>query len=199
MSDEVTIPQMVADAKAGKLSRRKLVSSLTAIGVSTAGIAAMVATASDTTAAKPVPAVNVHENTDQHLKLHDQHITHQKQGNTNAFQKDYADHAVVEDSMYSEPIVGRAAILARKDMGFAAVSNAQIEITNRIAIGNQVTVEWTATGTHTGDLLDLPASGRSYTLHGVTVVIREEGKIVREALYYDAADLYKQLGGGHVQ
>ena len=32
---------------------------------------------------------------------------------------------------------------------------------------------------------------------GVTVVIREEGKIVREALYYDTADLYRQLG--HVQ
>lgn len=199
MSDEVTIPQMVADAKAGKLSRRKLVNALTAIGVSAAGVAAVVATASDTSAAKPVPAVNVHENIDQHLKLHDQHISHQKQGNTNAFKKDYAENAVVEDSMFSEPIIGRAAILARKDMGFAAVSDAHIEITNRIAIGNQVTVEWTATGIHTGDLPALPASGRSYTLRGVTVVIRENGKIVREALYYDAADLYKQLGGGGVQ
>ena len=79
-------------------------------------------------------------------------------------------------------------------MGFAATTDAQITVVNRIAVGNQVTVEWIATGIHTGDLPGLPATGRSYTLRGVTVVIREGGKIVRESLYYDAADLYRQLG-----
>jgi steroid delta-isomerase-like uncharacterized protein len=126
--------------------------------------------------------------------MHDHHLSRQRQGDTGALHDDYAEHAVVEDSMFDQPIVGRAAIIARKNTGFAAATNAQITVTNRIAIGNQVTVEWVATGIHTGDLPGLPASGRSYTLPGVTVVIREGGKIVREALYYDAADLYRQLG-----
>jgi steroid delta-isomerase-like uncharacterized protein len=95
--------------------------------------------------------------------------------------------------MYPVPITGRAAIIARKTLGFAAVTNAQITIVNRIAIGNQVTVEWVASGIHTGDLPGLPATNREYTLRGVTVVVRENGKIVREALYYDVADLYRQL------
>jgi hypothetical protein len=50
-----------------------------------------------------------------------------------------------------------------------------------------------ATGRHTGDLPGLPASDRPFTLRGVTVVIRHDGKIVREALYYDVGELHRQL------
>ena len=194
MQEKTTIPQMVELVRAGKLPRRRLIKALTAMGISTAGVSAVVATAAATSAAKPPPTVNVTEDEAMHLQMHNQHLTAQTQGNTSALHDDYAEHAVVEDSMYAVPLVGRAAIIARKTLGFAATTNAQITVTNRIAIGNQVTVEWIATGMHTGDLPGLPATGRSYTLRGVTVVIREGGKIVREALYYDAADLYRQLG-----
>ena len=190
MQEETSIPQIVELVRAGKLPRRRLIKALTAMGISAAGVSAVVATA----AAKPAPTVNVTEDAAMHLQMHNQHLTAQTQGDTSALHDDYAEHAVVEDSMYAVPLVGRAAIIARKTLGLAATTNAQITVTNRIAIGNQVTVEWIATGIHTGDLPGLPATGRSYTLRGVTVVIREGGKIVREALYYDAADLYRQLG-----
>jgi steroid delta-isomerase-like uncharacterized protein len=189
MQEVTTIPQMVELVRAGKLPRRRLIKALTAMGISAAGVSAVVATA----ATKSHPSVNVTEDAGRQLQMHDQHLTAQSQGNTSALHDDYAEHAVVEDSMYAVPIVGRAAILARKTLGLAATTNAQITVTNRIAIGNQVTVEWIATGIHTGDLPGLPATGRSYTIRGVTVVIREGGKIVREALYYDVADLYGQL------
>jgi steroid delta-isomerase-like uncharacterized protein len=194
MQEETTIPQMVELVRGGKLPRRRLIKALTAMGISTAGVSAVVATAAATSAPNPPPTVNVTEDAAMHLQMHDQHLATQTQGNTSALHDDYAEHAVVEDSMYAVPLVGRAAIIARKTLGLAATTNAQITVTNRIAIGNQVTVEWIATGMHSGDLPGLPATGRSYTLRGLTVVIREEGKIVREALYYDAADLYRQLG-----
>jgi steroid delta-isomerase-like uncharacterized protein len=194
MQENTTIPQMVEQLRAGKLPRRQLVKALTAIGVSTVGVNAIVASAENPSAAKPSPAVDVTEDSTTHLQMHDQHLANQTQGNTSELHHDYAEHAIVEDSMHAVPIVGRAAIIARKSMGLAATTDAQITVTNRIAIGNQVTVEWTVTGIHSGDLPGLPATGRSYTLRGVTVVIREGGKIVREALYYDVADLYHQLG-----
>ena len=94
----------------------------------------------------------------------------------------------------------QAFIDATKDVPLTAVTRpmaadflAKLQVTNRVVHGNQVTVEWVATGTHTGDLPDLPASGRSFSLRGVTVVIRHDGKVVREALYYDVADLRRQL------
>jgi len=84
--------------------------------------------------------------------------------------------------------------MARKGMITTAASNANITVINRIVNGNQVTAEWVATGIHSGDLPGLPASGRPFSIRGVTVVIRENDKIVREALYYDVNELRRQLG-----
>ena len=191
---ETLIPRLVDDVRAGKLPRRQLMKKLTAMGLSTAAVGTIVAaTVTTPSSAASMARVNVTEDATKHLEMHDHHMSHQGQGNTAALHKDYADHAIVEDSMYPVPIVGRAAIIARKSLGFAAVSDPQITVVNRIAVGNQVTVEWIATGIHTGDLPSLPATGRSYTLRGVTVVVREDGKIVRESLYYDVDDLYRQL------
>lgn len=164
------------------------------MGLTATGIGAIVAAASSSSAAAAPLPTHADDHATQHIQLHDQHLKHQSQGNTPHLQHDYAVHAVVEDSMYAQPHVGRDAIMARKNVIMTAASDAQIAVTNRVVHGNQVTAEWVATGRHTGDLPGLPASGRTFTLRGVTVVIREEGKIVREALYYDVSELRRQLG-----
>lgn len=198
-NDNTTIPEMVEDVRAGKMSRRKFVKVLSAMGISTAGVSAIAFVASRQSSPKPTsPAMPTGEQDSQntHLQLHQQHIAHQSQGNKHALHEDYAPNAIVEDSMYSEPLVGRAAIMARKGMGMAAIPDLQITITNRVVHGNQVTAEWVATGTHNGDLPGMPATGRPFTLHGVTVTIRHDGKIVRESIYYDVRDLHRQIGPG---
>ncbi len=95
--------------------------------------------------------------------------------------------------MYPEPFVGKAAIMSRKGVGMAAIPDLRIQVSNRVAHGAQVVVEWTATGTHTGDFPGLAASGRPFSIRGVTVVVREKGKIVREAIYYDMHEVRRQL------
>lgn len=191
MEEDQIIPKLVDDTRAGKMPRRQLVKSLTAMGLSTAGVGAIVAFASSSPL--PVPTVNASEDAAKHLQLHDEHLEKQGNADTDALHHDYAHHAIVEDPMHPEPIIGREAIIARKTLGFAAVTDAQIQVLQRIVSGNQVTVEWLATGIHSGDLPGLPASNRPYALHGVTVVVRENGLIVREALYYDVNDLVNQL------
>ncbi len=191
MQEEYTIPQLVDDMRAGKLSRRQFTRKLALIGVSATGISAIVAAA---LRFSTTPHIIKAQEEEKHLQLHDQHLAHQTNGNTSALRNDYAEHAVVEDSLYDEPFVGRDAIMARKDTGFAAVTDAHIAVINRVVHENQVTVEWVATGKHTGDLAGIPATHRPYVLHGVTVVVRDEhGKIVREALYYDADDFRRQV------
>ena len=192
-----TIPEMVEDVRAGKMSRRKFVRVLGAMGISTAGVSAIAVVASRSSSSKPIsPAVpgGVQDSQNTHLQLHQQHIAHQSQGNKHALHEDYAPNAVVEDSMYSEPLVGRSAIMARKGMGMGAIPDLQISITNRVVHRNQVTAEWVATGTHNGDLPGMPATGRPFTLRGVTVTIRHDGKIVRESIYYDVRDLHRLIG-----
>src|SRR6266487_1769791 len=191
--EEITIPQMVEDVRAGKMGRRQFMKRLTTMGITAAGIGAIVAASKSSAATAPLQ-VHMAEHAAKHIQLHDQHLTAQSQGNTSDLHNDYAEHAVVEDSMHAQPFVGHEAVMARKSGLIAAAANAQITVTNRVVHGNQVTAEWVATGTHIGDLPGLPASGRQFSLRGVTVVVREQGKIVREAIYYDVSELHRQLG-----
>jgi steroid delta-isomerase-like uncharacterized protein len=192
--EEYTIPQMVEDVREGKMPRRRFFKALTAMGISAVGVGAIAAAAAHPFAAKPASQGDVHEAPERQIQLHDQHLAHQSRGNTGALHNDYAENAVVEDSMYGQPFVGRAAILARKNVGFGAIPDLQIKLTNRVVHGSQVCAEWVASGTHTGDFAGLPASGRAFSIHGVTVVVRQHGKIVRESIYYDMAEVRRLLG-----
>jgi steroid delta-isomerase-like uncharacterized protein len=191
--EEFIIPEMVDEVREGKMQRRQFMKQLTLMGISAAGVGAIVAAATSRQfATKPVPQGNLQDAVD-HMQRHDEHLANQSQGNVDQLYNDYAEHAVVEDSMYPYPFVGRAAIMSRKSAGVAAIPDLKINVTNRIAHGNQLTVEWVASGTHSGDYLDLVASGRSFSISGVTVVVRQNGKIVRESLYYDMNELRRQL------
>jgi steroid delta-isomerase-like uncharacterized protein len=190
---EYTIPQMVEDVRAGKMSRSQLVQTLTAMGISPSG-ATIIAAASHTTPTTPIPLMDVHADEALQLQLHYRHLEVRNARNVSALQDDYAEDAVVEGNMFSEPFVGRAAIAAHIGAETVAFPDLQVKMTNRVVHGNQVTVEWVATGTHTGDFPGFPASGRSFTIPGVTVAIREHGKIVRESHYYDMEVVRQQFG-----
>ena len=192
--EEYTIPEMVDKVRAGTMPRRHFIRQLTLMGISAAGVGAIAAAAAARQfAATPVAQGPVHDTLDQ-LQRHDEHLANQSQGNLDQLQHDYAEHAVVEDSMYPHPFVGRAAILERKSAGMTAIPGLKITVTNRVVQGNQLTVEWVASGTHTGDYPGIAAVGRAFAIPGVTVVVRQHGKIVRESLYYDMEEVRRQLG-----
>lgn len=195
MQEEHTIPEMVDDVRAGKMDRRTLIKQLTLLGLSAAGAGAIAAVATRQIASSSTaPYIKGDHNAEQHLRQHEQHLANQSTGNVQQLQHDYHEDAIVEDSLYPHPFVGRKAIMARKSAGFAAVPDVEITVTKRIVRGDQLTVEWVASGTHLRDYPGLPATGRSFSIPGVTVVVRRDGKIARESLYYDMAEVHRQLG-----
>lgn len=194
MQEEQTIPELVDDVRAGKMSRRTMIKRLTYMGLSAAGAGAVAAAAAHRMSAGLVtPHVNGDHHVQQHLQQHQQHLTNQATGNIQQLQHDYHEDAIVEDSLFSQPFIGREAIMARKSAGFAAVPGVNITVTKRIVRGDQLTVEWVASGTHEHDYPGLSATGRSFSIPGVTVVVRRNGKIVRESLYYDMKEVHRQL------
>ena len=193
-SEEQTIPEMVDDVRAGKLTRRQLVKRLTIMGISAAGAGAVAAVAVRQLTSHGAQSIPGDNNAQQHIQQHQQHMAHQASGNVQQLQHDYHENAIVEDSMFPHPIVGHEAILARKGAGFASMPDLTITSTNRIVHGDQLTVEWVASGTHKHDYPGLPATGRAFSIPGVTIVVRRNGKIVRESLYYNMAEVQRQLG-----
>jgi len=70
----------------------------------------------------------------------------------------------------------------------------KLEMKRQTGDGDQVAMEWTATGTHAGTYLGIPATGRKVTMHGVTLDRIENGKVVNERAYFDRLSLLEQLG-----
>src|SRR5947209_11711398 len=119
--DEYTIPQMVDDVRAGRMPRTQLVQTLTMMGISPTGAQLIATATSRAVSIKPTPRVNVRDDEALQLRLHNRHLEDRNERNIGALQSDYAEDAVVEDSMYPEPFVGRAAIEARMGTGMAAL------------------------------------------------------------------------------
>lgn len=175
---------MIEALRSGKLSRRKFVAALTALGITGAAAATVAA------AAMRRPTQTAQR---QHLKLHDQHVTRQTQGNVQSMMSDYAENAIVDDPLFDTPFVGRDAIALRYAAEVASAPDRTLTINNRVMSGNQLIIEWQATGTHIADFLGVGGNGQRYTLTGVTIVTRQDGKIVRESHYFDAAHLRRQI------
>ena len=60
--------------------------------------------------------------------------------------------------------------------------------------GNKVVVRWTANGTHNGQLMQIPPTGKKVSLKGVDILRIENDKIVERWGEFDALGMLSQLG-----
>lgn len=74
----------------------------------------------------------------------------------------------------------------------------KVTIDRVIESGDQVVVEYTGRGTHTGTLAtsmgDIPATGRSMTLQLCDVMEFSNGKVRSQRSYFDTGSMMAQLG-----
>jgi steroid delta-isomerase-like uncharacterized protein len=60
--------------------------------------------------------------------------------------------------------------------------------------GNRAVLVWTAQGTHAGELMHIPPTGRSIAVRGASVLTVENGKITRGLYIWDVAGLLRSIG-----
>jgi steroid delta-isomerase-like uncharacterized protein len=63
-----------------------------------------------------------------------------------------------------------------------------------VVSGDKVVISITLTGTHKGDLMGVPATGRRLAVHGMILSRLEDEKIVEEWEVLDTLGMYQQLG-----
>jgi steroid delta-isomerase-like uncharacterized protein len=119
-----------------------------------------------------------------------------------AMAKGDLDHApYAEDAEISDPtgkFKGKAAILQSFKVWKTAFPQGTGEVTNQIALGDQVTSEVVYKALHTGPLVSatgtIPATNKPVTLKVMLISSFRDGLIQRERVYYDQTDFMKQLG-----
>ncbi len=213
MDESTTQPleQLIQCVRQKDLSRGRFIALLTGLGASATGIATLLASAETANAAgRPPQRAHPHTNPHHHnTHLHEAHVrrqgaathgiapdgglsaSHRQQ--LQAIVEDYAPHAVVEDPLVAAPIVGKEAIAARKLAEMQGMRGVTIDVAHRFAHHNQIVAEWVLRGRHEGEIFGYPATGRQIEVRGVTVVTRQNGKITRESLHYDVANVHRQL------
>jgi len=75
----------------------------------------------------------------------------------------------------------------------AAFPDLRITTDDIIAEGGKVVARWTATGTHLGELMGIPASGKQVSFPGMTVHRFTDDKIVENWWAYDAMGMMQQI------
>jgi steroid delta-isomerase-like uncharacterized protein len=75
-----------------------------------------------------------------------------------------------------------------------AFPEAHFTIEDVIAEGDTVALRWSARGTHTGELLGIPPTGKEVTVTGITITLISNGKSVESWGEFDALGMLQQIG-----
>ena len=106
------------------------------------------------------------------------------------FDEDYHDH----DPANEQDTLGLDNI--RREIGmWRGAFDFAFTVEDQITEGDRVCTRWTWNGTHTGDFMGIPATGRQVSMTGTTIFLcGTDGKITEGWWQYDRLGLMSQLG-----
>ena len=115
-------------------------------------------------------------------------------GNLDLADELYAPDYVLHDPSLPEDLHGPEGIKQYAAMSLGASPDARVTVEDQVAEGDKVVSRWTATGTHTGELMGIAPTGRSIEISGITIN-RFSGRKIAED-WYQSEDLgmMQQLG-----
>jgi steroid delta-isomerase-like uncharacterized protein len=107
---------------------------------------------------------------------------------------------VITIGSYPDPLYGPEGFRQLISMMHAALPDLHFSLNHLIAQDNIAVGDWTSSGTHTGGPFvtaagALPANGNQFTIHGISWLRIENGKLKESYVCEDAIGLLKQLGG----
>jgi len=106
----------------------------------------------------------------------------------------FTDDCVLEDVTFGVVNRGKKELRAFADGVFAGIPDFKIELTARFSTDAWAGMEWVMSGTHKGDFPGMPATGKRFSVRGVTILELQGGKIRRDSDYWDAASVMRQVG-----
>jgi steroid delta-isomerase-like uncharacterized protein len=108
--------------------------------------------------------------------------------------RDYAEHDPNQENFGAD--FGRGSDYYRNLNRFyrTVFPDLHFEIEDLIAEEDRVVARWTSTGTHRGDLMEIPPSGKRVRVRGISVHRIANGKLVETWVNWDAFGMLKQLG-----
>jgi steroid delta-isomerase-like uncharacterized protein len=106
----------------------------------------------------------------------------------------FTDDCVYEDVTFGAVNSGKEELRAFGSGFLAAVPDLHVELSTTCVADDHGAMEWTMSGTQTGEMPGMPAAGKTFSLRGAPVVELRDGKLTRCSDYWDLVTLLKQHG-----
>ena len=111
---------------------------------------------------------------------------------------DVVDELIAPEYRYSAPgnpeVRGPEGYKQLVTMYRSAFPDMQMTEDDIVAEGDKVVTRWTARGTHRGELMGIPPTGKQINVTGMVIARIAGGKIVEEHEVFDALGMMQQLG-----
>ena len=115
-------------------------------------------------------------------------------GDTSAAGEIVAEGAVNHDPALPEEASGPDGF-AQAVAGYrTAFPDLTLDVQLMVSDGDYVCTRWTSTGTHDGDLMGIPPTGKHVSVTGLSIDKIQDGKIVESWNEWDNAGMMQQLG-----
>lgn len=125
-------------------------------------------------------------------KLFDEVYT---KGNISSMDQFFSSDVKLHDPAIASFKGGLAALKERETMYKNAFPNKTLKIEQILATeDNRVVVYWTAQGIQKGTLQDIPASGKSFRISGISIYTFQNNKITDINQNWDRLSLLEQIG-----
>ncbi|MFC7546856.1 ester cyclase [Plantactinospora sp. GCM10030261] len=108
----------------------------------------------------------------------------------------YADDAVQYEPFIDEPIAGKQKLREYFEGSFRYFPDESITIEQLISDGPWVVGKWRCRGTHSGDFLGMPATGRQFDVPEATIYEIRDGRVQNLWVFVDSGTIAKQFGFG---
>ena len=117
----------------------------------------------------------------------------------NGARADVVDEIMTQDCVFTAPVLA-AAIRGSDTLKqvfsslHATFPDLHFDVHEEFAEGDRVATSWTMRGTHQGEWLGVPATGRTLSITGFDIFHCRDGRICRVAIQADYLGAMRQLG-----
>lgn len=115
-------------------------------------------------------------------------------GNLDVIDELVAPGFVNHDPAAPESTVGPEAAKASIEGYRMAFPDLRIKVEDQIADDDRVVTRWSGTGTHQGELMGIPATGKQSTVTGISIDLIVDGRIAESWTNWDTLGMLQQLG-----
>ena len=106
----------------------------------------------------------------------------------------YADDFEGKDVGLAQTYYGLAGIRQMAQHYYNAFPDLRFTSTESIIEGNRASLSWISQGTHRGKIMNIPPTGRSIKVCGITTLSLKNGLVARSSVLWDVAGLLRDIG-----